>query len=236
MLRPRWPLYVFALTMALQGCGPATPPSENAKVERSEWEEDESWEPEWQESDGEPQSAQPSKTRPTQPSTTTQPGSTRPASPGAAVSKLGAHEQAILDRHNLHRADHCAQPLQWSPKLTAVAQSWANQLKAAGCAFEHSQRSPYGENLSFFAPVGSSSPDEVATGWYSEVSEYNFTNGSFGFNTGHFTQVVWRGTQAVGCARSHCNGGELWVCNYDPPGNMSGAFAQNVRPKGCAGQ
>jgi uncharacterized protein YkwD len=149
---------------------------------------------------------------------------------------LAAHEQAILDRHNLHRADHCAQPLQWSPKLAAVAQSWANQLKAASCAFEHSQQSPYGENLSFFAPVGSSGPDEVATGWYSEVSEYNFTNGSFGFNTGHFTQVVWRGTTAMGCARSRCNGGELWVCNYDPPGNMSGAFAQNVLPKGCGGK
>lgn len=229
MLRPHFALVVVALAAALTACGPTTPAGENAKTEVTEWEEGE-----WAEGDaplatGDTGGSQPIETTPSEPT----PGA-HTAQPVA--SGLAAHEQAILDRHNLHRADHCAQPLKWSKKLAAVAQSWANQLKGAGCAFEHSQQSPYGENLSFFAPVGSSGPDEVATGWYSEVSEYNFTNGSFGFNTGHFTQVVWRGTQAVGCARSRCNGGELWVCNYDPPGNMSGAFAQNVRPKGCAGK
>jgi uncharacterized protein YkwD len=149
---------------------------------------------------------------------------------------LASKYQAILDRHNRHRADHCAPPLQWSEELAAVAQAWADRLKKAGCAFEHSQGSPFGENLSFFAPVGSSSPDDVATGWYSEVSAYNFAKGSFDFNTGHFTQVVWRGTRALGCGQSQCNGGELWVCNYDPPGNMMGAFQQNVLPTTCKSQ
>ncbi len=225
MLESRWSLLVLALSFGLHGCGPATPPGDTS-VERTEWKEDSRTGEAW------PQTTQTATTQPA----TTQPSTTTPANPRPAASTLAAHEQAILDRHNLHRANHCAQPLQWSPKLAAVAQSWANELKSAGCAFDHSPRSPYGENLSFFAPVGSSSPDEVASDWYSEVSEYNFTNGSFGLNTGHFTQVVWRGTQALGCARSRCNGGELWVCNYDPPGNMSGAFAQNVRPVGCAGQ
>ena len=155
---------------------------------------------------------------------------------GAPSAGLNAAQQAVLARHNQHRADHCAPPLQWSPKLAAVAQQWADQLKQNGCAFEHSQNSPYGENLSFFAPVGSSSPEEVVTGWYSEVSEYDYANPAFGMNTGHFTQVVWRGTTGVGCGQSQCNGGELWVCNYNPPGNMSGSFVTNVQPKGCAGQ
>jgi len=30
-----------------------------------------------------------------------------------------------------------------------------------------------------------------------------------------------------------CGGGELWVCNYDPPGNMEGDFDRNVRREGC---
>ena len=159
-----------------------------------------------------------------------------PGPPSTVAARLNASQLAMLSRHNQHRVDHCAPPLLWSAELAAVAQSWADQLKGNSCAFEHSQNSPYGENLSFFAPVGSSTAEAVVTGWYSEVSEYDFSSPVFGMNTGHFTQVVWRGTTEVGCAQSRCNGGELWVCNYNPPGNMSGSFEQNVRPRGCAGQ
>jgi uncharacterized protein YkwD len=207
-----------SLAMAtLLSCGPAVPDTAEPGATSTQWEDS---------SGGQEQSDAPLATE--------VPSDDSGDAPPARGSNLGAREQAILNRHNQHRADHCAPPLQWSAELAAVAQSWANQLKQAGCAFEHSQQSRYGENLSFFAPVGSSTPDEVVTGWYSEVSDYDFSNGSFGMDTGHFTQVVWRGTQAVGCGQSQCNGGELWVCNYNPPGNMSGSFDQNVRPKGCS--
>ena len=153
-----------------------------------------------------------------------------------AAPTLASHEQAILDRHNQHRAQHCAPPLLWSTELASVAQAWADELKKRGCAFQHSQQSRFGENLSFFAPVGSRSPDDIATDWYSEVSAYNFAKGAFEFSTGHFTQVVWLGTRTIGCGQSLCNGGEIWVCNYDPPGNMIGAFGQNVLPTSCTSQ
>jgi pathogenesis-related protein 1 len=43
---------------------------------------------------------------------------------------------------------------------------------------------------------------------------------------GHYTQVVWRNTQRVGCGYSTCQSQgytfEIWVCNYDPPGNFIG--------------
>ena len=221
MLRPSTiPLAVF-LGVALASCGPSSPPIENAEAEEKQWQEQQE-EYEGLDDQTEPLAAPPVA------------GGN--ASPAAAASNLQPRQQAILDRHNQHRADHCAPPLQWSAELAAVAQSWADSLKQAGCAFEHSKQSPYGENLSFFAPAGSSRPDDVATGWYNEVSAYDFTKGEFGFDTGHFTQVVWRGTKSLGCGQSECNGGELWVCNYDPPGNMAGAFKQNVRPTGCAGQ
>lgn len=224
MLRPLKTTLAFTLGLSLAACGPATKASENAEPKESQW----------QEGSGHERPEEYTAPNTHGPSAKGSPSATASSAP--AVSDLHPREQAILDRHNMHRADHCAPPLQWSPKLAAVAQSWADSLKQAGCAFEHSKQSPYGENLSFFAPAGSSSPDDVATGWYNEVSAYDFTKGAFGFNTGHFTQVVWRGTQSVGCGQSECNGGELWVCNYDPPGNMSGAFGQNVRPTGCAGQ
>ena len=57
--------------------------------------------------------------------------------------------------------------------------------------------------------------------------------GGFSMKTGHFTQVVWRGTTAVGCGRSQCNGLDVWICQYDPPGNVEGQYRDNVRPTGC---
>lgn len=141
--------------------------------------------------------------------------------------------QFILDSHNRRRAHHCAPPLQWSDELATVARSWALELQRNGCAFEHNRQTRYGENLSFFAPVGSLSPDEIVAGWYDEHSAYDFAKGDFDFSTGHFSQVVWRATERLGCGQSQCNGGELWVCNYDPPGNLMGAFGKNVLPTSC---
>lgn len=57
--------------------------------------------------------------------------------------------------------------------------------------------------------------------------------------TGHFTQLVWKATQQVGCARTECNGGQEggegdapgWyvVCEYAPRGNVIGQFVENVQ-------
>ncbi len=223
---PRFVRFAVFCVLALASCGSPPPPGDTAKGSES-WEQD-SFDGSEQ-SEGEDEMAGSTKESKDDSHATQVPHTD-------SSSALGPQEASILARHNFHRAEHCAPPLQWSSKLAKVAQSWADQLKVARCAFEHSQQSPYGENLSYFAPVGSRSPDDLVTGWYSEVSEYDFTKGSFGFNTGHFTQVVWQGTRSVGCGMSECNGGELWVCNYDPPGNMGGAFGKNVQPLGCTEQ
>ena len=57
---------------------------------------------------------------------------------------------------------------------------------------------------------------------------------------GHFTQVVWAGTENLGCAVSTCPEGgpdpgrKIYVCNYDPPGNWRGEFEANVFPAAAA--
>ena len=41
--------------------------------------------------------------------------------------------------------------------------------------------------------------------------------------TGHYTQIVWRDTLQVGCARGNCPNitfGNTIVCNYGPGGNI----------------
>ena len=40
--------------------------------------------------------------------------------------------------------------------------------------------------------------------------------------TGHYTQMVWRETTALGCGEAICNKTLIVACNYDPPGNYIG--------------
>jgi uncharacterized protein YkwD len=137
----------------------------------------------------------------------------------------------MLDEHNRNRAAHCAPALTWSAELEAVAQKWANHLRDSGCKFEHSG-GKYGENLAA-GTTGALPPSKVVAMWYDEVAKYNFARGGFSGQTGHFTQLVWIDTQRVGCGMVQCKGMDLWVCNYDPPGNVQGEYQKNVKPKGC---
>jgi uncharacterized protein YkwD len=137
----------------------------------------------------------------------------------------------MLDSHNRARRDHCAAPLAWSAKLAQVAQRWANALRDKGCAFEHS-RGSYGENLAA-GTTGTLDAAAVVGLWYDEVARYRFPDGGFSMATGHFTQVVWRGTTHVGCGRSRCKDLDIWVCEYDPPGNWEGQYRDNVLPTTC---
>lgn len=64
-------------------------------------------------------------------------------------------------------------------------------------------------------------------GWYDEI---RFTPGKTGVqseftqNTGHYTQVVWKETSALGCGEHKGH----FVCQYGPSGNIGGQFAENV--------
>ena len=148
---------------------------------------------------------------------------------GAAAPRSDA--QAFIQAHNRVRAKHCAGPLTWSAKLAGVAQKWANSLRDRGCSFGHSNGA-YGENLAA-GTTGTLGPEAVVAMWYDEVAHYRFPDGGFSMQTGHFTQVVWRGTTHVGCGRSHCKDMDIWVCEYDPPGNWEGQYRENVLPLSC---
>lgn len=43
-------------------------------------------------------------------------------------------------------------------------------------------------------------------GWGDERVLYNFKNGGFSKDTGHFTQMVWKDTYGVGCGAALCPG------------------------------
>ena len=145
----------------------------------------------------------------------------------AAPAALSVDMKRLLDEHNARRKKHCAAPLAWSSEVAAVAQKWAER-----CKFEHS-KGTYGENLAM-GTTGSIPAERVISMWYDEISKYDFAKPGFGMATGHFTQVVWKGTTHVGCGSAQCDGMTLWVCNYDPPGNFLRRFEENVLPESCA--
>jgi uncharacterized protein YkwD len=170
--------------------------------------------------------AQPAQ--PAQPAMPAQPA--QPAAPPVAAA-AGSDAQRLVNAHNKARAQHCAQPLSWSPKLAAVAQDWANKLRDQGCKFGHSG-GQYGENLAA-GTTGAMDPEAVVAMWYDEIKGYSYQQPGFSMQTGHFTQVVWRSTTQVGCGMAQCNGNDIWVCEYDPPGNWEGQYREQVLPVGC---
>ena len=126
----------------------------------------------------------------------------------------------MLAAHNDVRVRLKVPPLQWSSRLAAYAQEWGNTLLARG-KFYHRPDSPYGENL-FMIKNGRVEPAEVVSEWASESSSYNYRSNKCHGTCGHYTQLVWRGTQRVGCAVARGGRNEIWICNYDPPGNIVG--------------
>lgn len=93
-----------------------------------------------------------------------------------------------------------------------------------------SQDGSYGENLA----QGYASPTLAIDSWADEESNYDYEKQKFSTNNGHFTQLVWKNSTAVSCGASDCGeSGWLFVCEYNPAGNMIGEFGSNV---GKAGQ
>lgn len=126
----------------------------------------------------------------------------------------------MLDAHNAVRARVGSPPLAWSPELANYAQRWASQLIATH-QFMHSPAHRYGENI-YAITGGFASPAQVVASWADEARGYSIRANSCVGVCGHYTQIVWRATRGLGCAVAAGAGREIWVCEYDPPGNVVG--------------
>ncbi len=129
-------------------------------------------------------------------------------------------ESDILAQQNLVRAREGMPPLAWSGQLAEVARNWAATLLAKGL-FMHSSDTRYGENL--YEITGcTTTAEHVVSVWSVEAKNYNYQDNSCSGECGHYTQIVWRETRAVGCGVARGGGREIWACEYDPPGNFIG--------------
>ena len=144
-------------------------------------------------------------------------------------SRLSTGEmKTLLSLHNEARRDVGVAPLVWSKSLAVYAQLWADHLASTSCRMEHRPRSGrwkqvYGENL-LIGKTGYHGVEDAVRAWEGEKSGYHGAtlNPSNWYPSGHYTQMVWKNTSRVGCAKAECRGNVIIVCNYDPPGNVLG--------------
>lgn len=157
--------------------------------------------------------------------------------PAISAQALDFDADEMVAAHNRWRKTVGAPPLSYSTDLAASAQDWANHLKESNhCQMQHSKPDGlYGENLFWVSAVQWSdgrhelqkiNPKKVVDDWASERTNYNHNNNGCtkGKMCGHYTQVVWKTTTTVGCAVAVCEDSrdQVWVCQYQPPGNWVG--------------
>ena len=118
--------------------------------------------------------------------------------------KLSPRSQSWLTSHNTRRKSYHAQfkasyiPLQWSDTLASDAYKYATKL-AQSC---HSSNGPnlshgnsgYGENLAYTHGKAPPSTESILTKWVEGEEKLSYPK------NGHYTQVLWRATEFVGCA------------------------------------
>lgn len=125
--------------------------------------------------------------------------------------------QDYVDAHNTARAQVGVEPIQWDDSVANYAQQYLSQ-HIGDCQMVHSN-GPYGENLAWNS-VDLSGTDAVQM-WVDEKQFYDYaSNSCVGNECRHYTQVVWKNSVRVGCAKVRCNNGATLIsCNYDPAGN-----------------
>ncbi|KAL6012846.1 hypothetical protein ACLOJK_003335 [Asimina triloba] len=130
--------------------------------------------------------------------------------------------QDFLAAHNAARQEVGVGALTWDANVEGYAKEYANQ-RSGDCQLQHSG-GQYGENLFGGSGADFTAADAV-NAWVNEKNYYDYSTNSCapGQACGHYTQVVWRDSVRLGCARVVCNDGGIFItCNYNPPGNYVG--------------
>lgn len=151
-----------------------------------------------------------------------------PAPRGAALLR-----QAMVAGHRAARTQAGLPPLAWDPALVRDAKVYAVRL-ATTRRFEHSPQPrgvpEQGENL-WTGTRRAYRYDEMVGHWVAEQRDYVpgilpavSRTGNFG-DVGHYTQIMWRGTQRFGCAEASNDRDDYIVCRYVPAGNVAGQRA-----------
>ncbi|KAL0490222.1 PR12 [Acrasis kona] len=164
--------------------------------------------------------------------TTTTPTTTASSS---VVNRFTTQEiTAIVNAHNQIRTGvGLTELVSWSTTVEDFAVSYASQCKSNGQLMAHNQNryladgTYVGENIFASTSRGTLTGVEAVNSWGSEKTYYNYTSNTCqsGQQCGHYTQIVWRTSINIGCARVKCSNiqyGNTILCDYSPGGNYVG--------------
>jgi hypothetical protein len=137
----------------------------------------------------------------------------------------------LLAGHNRERASLGIAPLAWNKALEQDARVYAEHLVRVG-RLVHSEDDPadpdpQGENL-WAGTRGYYGPESMVGLWVAEKRDFKpgiFPNNSRSGdleNVGHYTQLMWRSSRAVGCAVARGRRDDFLVCRYSEGGNVIG--------------
>ncbi len=158
----------------------------------------------------------------------------------ALLEDVSDEIQEALDAHNRARAEvNVDSKLRWDSSLAEAAQVYADKMADEGL-WEHdhdgNRKNNYGENL--YTSSQDIDLKDAVDAWVDEKQFYTIGNIGDedtcveGEMCGHYTQIIWKNTSRVGCAKSqyktapNIDGiGKYWfivVCKYQEPGNIIG--------------
>ena len=149
--------------------------------------------------------------------------------PEVAVQSLSVNNdlQGALDVHNAARAEVGVAPLTWDDALAQEAEAYAQEL-ARRHRFEHDRdRNGHGENLYWYSASTNTPMSDASKSWYDEIEVYRYRKccGPNFSETGHYTQMIWHSTTAVGIGVAVSSRGETYVvARYNPSGNWQGEY------------
>jgi hypothetical protein len=139
----------------------------------------------------------------------------------------------MMRDHNRAREAVSVPPLVWDAGLAANAARYAATL-AATRTFAHARRVPgqpvEGENL-WMGTRRAYGYDDMVGSWVDEARDFkqglfpDVSRAGSWHLVGHYTQIIWAGTKAVGCAVASNVSDEYLVCRYFPAGNVMGRDA-----------
>jgi len=143
------------------------------------------------------------------------------------IYKDSAFISSILQQHNILRADMQLSYLIWSDDLASDARAWASHLAEMDKGVhDESIRGREGENI-WWGTSGAFTYAQMVGFWGDEKK--GFVYGVFpdckksrGAVVGHYTQIIWKNTTAVGCALASNGKTDYLVCRYSPAGNVVG--------------
>ena len=151
-----------------------------------------------------------------------------PAARGPSLLKV-----AMIDGHNAARAEVGVPTIAWSDTLATTARAYAEEMTRTR-KFEHAPQpqdmSREGENLWTGTRSAYAYPEMIGH-WVAEKRDFingvtpNFSRTGKFEDVGHYTQIVWRNSTAVGCAIASNKTDDYLVCRYSPPGNVIGQRA-----------